>query len=37
MPQADFTTWPKPEEMARIIAFLSSDDAKLIHGAAIPV
>jgi len=37
MPGADFAKWPKPEEIARVILFLCSDDAKLIHGAAIPV
>ncbi|HEY6253904.1 MAG TPA: SDR family NAD(P)-dependent oxidoreductase [Candidatus Angelobacter sp.] len=37
MPTADFSRWPKPEEIARVILFLCSDDAKLIHGAAIPV
>ena len=37
MPKADFTKWPKPEEIARVILFLSSDDARVIHGAAIPV
>lgn len=37
MPGADFTKWPKPEEIARVILFLCSDDAVLIHGAAIPV
>jgi NAD(P)-dependent dehydrogenase (short-subunit alcohol dehydrogenase family) len=37
MPDADFTKWPKPEEIARVILFLCSDDAKLVHGAAIPV
>jgi NAD(P)-dependent dehydrogenase (short-subunit alcohol dehydrogenase family) len=37
MPQADFAKWPKPEDIARVILFLSSDDAKVIHGAAIPV
>jgi len=37
MPSADFTKWPKPEEIARVILFLCSDDAKLIHGAAVPV
>jgi NAD(P)-dependent dehydrogenase (short-subunit alcohol dehydrogenase family) len=37
MPKADFTTWPKPEDIARVILFLCSDDAKVIHGAAIPV
>lgn len=37
MPGADFTKWPKPEEIARVVVFLCSDDAKVIHGAAIPV
>ncbi len=37
MPKADFAKWPKPEEIARVILFLCSDDARLIHGAAIPV
>lgn len=37
MPGADFTLWPKPEDIARVILFLSSDDARVIHGAAIPV
>ena len=37
MPIADFAKWPKPEEIARVILFLCSEDAKVIHGAAIPV
>lgn len=37
MPNADFSKWPKPEEIARVILFLCSDDAKLIRGASIPV
>ena len=37
MPNADFSKWPKPEGIARVILFLCSDDAKVIHGAAIPV
>ncbi len=37
MPNADFSKWPKPEEIARVILFLCSDDARVIHGAAIPV
>jgi NAD(P)-dependent dehydrogenase (short-subunit alcohol dehydrogenase family) len=37
MPKADFAKWPRPEEIARVILFLCSDDARVIHGAAIPV
>ena len=37
MPDADFAKWPKPEEIARVILFLCSDDARVVHGAAIPV
>jgi NAD(P)-dependent dehydrogenase (short-subunit alcohol dehydrogenase family) len=37
MPGADFAKWPKPEEIARVILFLCSEDAKLVHGAAVPV
>ncbi len=37
MPKEDFAKWPKPEDIARVILFLCSDDAKVIHGAAIPV
>jgi NAD(P)-dependent dehydrogenase (short-subunit alcohol dehydrogenase family) len=37
MPTADFAQWPKPEDIARVILFLCSDDAQLIHGAAVPV
>jgi NAD(P)-dependent dehydrogenase (short-subunit alcohol dehydrogenase family) len=37
MPRADFAKWPKPEDIARVILFLCSDEAKVIHGAALPV
>jgi len=37
MPHADFSKWPKPEEIARVVLFLASDDARLINGASIPV
>jgi NAD(P)-dependent dehydrogenase (short-subunit alcohol dehydrogenase family) len=37
MPTADFSKWPKPADIARVILFLCSDEAKVIHGAAIPV
>lgn len=36
MAKADCARWPKPEEIAQVILFLASDDAKLIHGASIP-
>jgi len=37
MPTADFSKWPKPRDIARVILFLCSDEAKVIHGASIPV
>lgn len=37
MPDADFSKWPKPEEIAHVILFLASEEARLIHGAAVPV
>lgn len=37
MPGANFSQWPKPEDIAKVIIFLCSEDAKLIHGASVPV
>ena len=37
MPKADFSKWPKPEQIARVVLFLCSEDARLVHGAAVPV
>jgi NAD(P)-dependent dehydrogenase (short-subunit alcohol dehydrogenase family) len=37
MPSAKHHRWPKPSELAAVLAFLVSDDATLISGAAIPV
>jgi NAD(P)-dependent dehydrogenase (short-subunit alcohol dehydrogenase family) len=37
MPEANFATWPKPEEIAQVILFLCSDHAAVVHGAAVPV
>jgi NAD(P)-dependent dehydrogenase (short-subunit alcohol dehydrogenase family) len=37
MPKADFSRWVAPEALADVIAFLCSDGARAIHGAAIPV
>ncbi|MGB7731313.1 MAG: SDR family NAD(P)-dependent oxidoreductase [Candidatus Acidiferrum sp.] len=37
MPGSDFANWPKPADIARVILFLCSDDAKVVQGAAVPV
>jgi NAD(P)-dependent dehydrogenase (short-subunit alcohol dehydrogenase family) len=37
MPNAKHHRWPKPSQLAAVLAFLVSDDAILISGAAIPV
>ena len=37
MPQADFSKRPKPQDIASVILFQCSDDAKLVHGAAVRV
>lgn len=37
MPQADHTRWVPPEDIARVILFLASDEARAITGAGIPV
>jgi NAD(P)-dependent dehydrogenase (short-subunit alcohol dehydrogenase family) len=37
MPGAAFDKWPKPGDLAKVILFLLSDEARVIHGAAIPV
>src|SRR5581483_216805 len=37
MPQADPKKWVAPADLANVIVFLSSDAARAIHGAAVPV
>jgi NAD(P)-dependent dehydrogenase (short-subunit alcohol dehydrogenase family) len=37
MPKANFAKWPKPDEIARVVLFLCSEDAAVIHGASLPV
>ncbi len=36
-PNADFGTWVPPDAVADVILFLSSDLARGVHGAAVPV
>ena len=37
MPTADFDRWVKAEEIARVVAFLLSDSASAVTGAALPI
>jgi len=37
MPDADHARWVAPAEIARVVAFLCSDDASAISGARVPV
>ena len=37
MPKADPSRWVAPKDLAAVIGFLTSDDARAIHGALIPV
>jgi NAD(P)-dependent dehydrogenase (short-subunit alcohol dehydrogenase family) len=37
MPDSDFDAWVRPDEIARVIRFLCSDDASATSGAHVPV
>jgi NAD(P)-dependent dehydrogenase (short-subunit alcohol dehydrogenase family) len=37
MPKADFAKWVPLADLANVIVFLASDDARAVHGAAVPV
>jgi NAD(P)-dependent dehydrogenase (short-subunit alcohol dehydrogenase family) len=37
MPQADYSAWPKVEEVAATILFLASPDNKVTRGGVVPV
>ncbi len=36
MPNADYSSWVKPEAIAEVILFLASDSARTLHGVAVP-
>ncbi|GAB4320620.1 MAG: SDR family NAD(P)-dependent oxidoreductase [Dehalococcoidia bacterium] len=37
MPRSDHSRWVRPEQIARVIQFLVSDDSEVVSGAHIPV
>jgi NAD(P)-dependent dehydrogenase (short-subunit alcohol dehydrogenase family) len=37
MPQADPTQWVAPDDLAAVILFLASEDARAVTGALVPV
>ena len=37
MPDADFSRWVAPQQLANVICFLASSEASAIHGALVPV
>lgn len=37
MPDADYATWVSPQDLAAVICFLLSDQARAVHGALLPV
>lgn len=37
MPDADFSRWVSPDDLANLICFLGSDAARALHGALVPV
>ena len=37
MPDADFSAWTPPEDIARVMVWLASDSAQTVVGGLIPV
>ena len=37
IPNADFSTWVSPTDLANVVCYLGGDHARAIHGALIPV
>ena len=36
-PDADYSKWVDPREIAKVVRFLVSDDSQTVTGAAVPV
>jgi NAD(P)-dependent dehydrogenase (short-subunit alcohol dehydrogenase family) len=37
MPTSNFSSWISPDDLAKVICFLSSNDSKIINGVALPI
>jgi NAD(P)-dependent dehydrogenase (short-subunit alcohol dehydrogenase family) len=37
MPDADFSTWSRPSEIAKVVAWLASDEAETVRAGLVPV
>ena len=37
MPNADYGKWVTPQDLANVMCFLASDEARAVHGALVPV
>lgn len=37
LPFADYVDWPQPDEIADVIAFVASEESKVVNGAFLPV
>jgi NAD(P)-dependent dehydrogenase (short-subunit alcohol dehydrogenase family) len=37
LPDADHASWPRPADVADVIAFLASREARIVNGGAVPV
>lgn len=37
MPDADYSKWVQPSDIAEVIGYLASDAARAVHGACVPV
>jgi NAD(P)-dependent dehydrogenase (short-subunit alcohol dehydrogenase family) len=37
MPDADFARWPSTQQVAQVVRFLLSDEARIVSGAVLPV